>query len=62
MNTEERITHADKMGKAIANLLGLRAVRSGGQAGRYLTTWGSKTPTGLYKTLKRIIEDDSPNI
>lgn len=26
--------------------------------GRYRTTWGNKTPEGIYHTIKRIIEEN----
>ncbi len=41
------------IGLQIANMLGLNQNTDG----RYFTTWGTKTPLGLYLSIKRIIKD-----
>lgn len=45
------------IGSYLALLLGLEAIKSGPDKGRYKTSWGSKTALGLYLTVKRVIED-----
>lgn len=42
---------ADKRGRMLAAVLMLRAKPNG----RYNTTWGDKTPLGLFKTVERIL-------
>jgi hypothetical protein len=43
----------EQIGKEIADMLMLKRDKNG----RYETTWGNKTPLGLYLTLKRLIEE-----
>ena len=45
-------------GNFIASLLGLKA----GKDGRYDTSWGSKTPMGLYRCILCIVESDSEEL
>lgn len=47
-------THLSMMGKLIADILQVKMNKSG----RYVTTWGDKTALGLYRTVKRIIDED----
>ncbi len=42
-------------GRLLANALGLRVIRSGENAGRYVTDWGTKTPAGLTRTIRHIL-------
>jgi hypothetical protein len=58
MNTH-MITEAEelKRGELLAEVLGLKQIRSGDEKGRYRTTWGTKTALGLYRTVERIIVD-----
>ncbi len=53
-----RIDEAEetKRGEALIDILYLRPIRSGPDYGRVPTTWGTKTPIGLFRTVKRIIE------
>lgn len=55
--TSRPIDEAEEMrrGELLAAVLNLPKLRS--EPGRYFTSWGSKTPLGLYRTVKRIIED-----
>ncbi len=46
--------HQHRRGQAIAELLGLELKKNG----RYDTTWGDKTPLGLYLTVRRFVEDE----
>lgn len=48
---------ATRRGELLAEVLHLRLIRSGSDAGRYQTTWGTKTALGLYRTVERIILD-----
>ena len=45
--------HQAKIGKSIADMLGLKEKK-----GRYATAWGAKTALGLYLSIMRIIRDD----
>lgn len=42
-------------GAMLAAVLHLR--RSLAEHGRYVTDWGTKTPLGLFRTIKRIVEE-----
>jgi len=42
-----------RRGRILGDVLGLKMKR---ENGRYDTTWGDKTPLGLFETVKRIIE------
>ena len=42
-----------RRGELIAETLGLRK----GKDGRYKTTWGTKTPLGLYLTVARLVAE-----
>ena len=44
-----------RRGELIADTLQLR--KSHAEPGRYCTDWGTKTPLGLYRTVKRIVEE-----
>jgi len=46
--------HLSRVGKRIANILMLKQDKQG----LYNTTWGTKTDIGLYRTVKRIIDED----
>jgi hypothetical protein len=50
-------TEETQRGELIVQLLNLKPSRRDGEAGRVDTEWGTKTPLGLYRTLKRIIEE-----
>lgn len=50
--------HQARIGQCIADLLDLKLIRRGEQAGRYDTQWGTKTPLGLYLSIKRIITEE----
>lgn len=54
--SRQRLTEQQqaKIGAYIADMLGLRQ----NQDGKYYTTWGRKTPLGLYLTIQRIILDN----
>jgi len=54
---EEAVFEADEKGKFIAFLLGLKSVN-----GRYKTEWGTKTATGLYNCMVRVIETHSEDL
>ena len=59
MNAIKEITEEEKadLGKGIASLLYLKKKKSNyGTPPSYETMWGTKTPLGLYETMKRIIE------
>ena len=56
MDANEKIQEANDKGELIAYMLGLKKIKRGEQAGRYDTTWGTKTPTGLYNCMVRIVE------
>ena len=45
------------IGLKIADMLGL----SQDADGRYYTAWGTKTPLGLYLTIKRVISENRPD-
>lgn len=45
----------DRAGLAIIEALNLPAIRYGDQAGRYRTLYGTKTPAGLARFLRRIL-------
>lgn len=47
-----------RRGEALAEVLNLKKIRGGHDAGRYPTTWGTKTALGLYRTTRRIITND----
>ena len=50
-----------RRGKLIAKVLNLKSHAYYGDDNnniRYYTTWGDKTPLGLYETIKRLLEDD----
>ncbi len=55
---KNRSTRDDKidLGLEIIDLLSLKVIRSGPDKGRVRTTGGTKTPLGLYLTLKRITD------
>lgn len=44
-----------RRGELLAVTLGVR--KSQAEPGRYCTDWGTKTPLGLYRTVKRIVEE-----
>lgn len=44
-----------RRGEILIQVLHLKKDRNA--PGRYLTTWGNKTPLGLFRTIERIIED-----
>ena len=46
------IEKQNQLGKEIAEILCLRKKKDG----RYNTTWGDKTPIGLFNTVARIVE------
>jgi len=51
-----------RRGKLLAEVLGLkpltkRTTDTAADIGRYATTWGTKTDLGLFRTVKRIIEE-----
>jgi hypothetical protein len=48
---EKAVDEAHEKGQFIAFLLGLKLVN-----GRYNTEWGTKTPTGLYNCMVRVVE------
>ena len=50
-HTEQRQA---KIGFNIANMLGLKVSKQG----KYNTTWGTKTPLGLYLSIQRIIREN----
>lgn len=55
MRTAEESFKADTLkGEAIIEFLDLRKVRG---SSNYPTAWGSKTPAGLYRSLKRFLEE-----
>jgi hypothetical protein len=54
---EEAVRETHEKGLFIAFLLDLKPIKRGDQAGRYNTNWGTKTPTGLYNCMVRIIEE-----
>jgi hypothetical protein len=47
-------TEETRRGELIVQILMLEPSRR--ESGRYETEWGTKTPLGLYRTIKRIIE------
>jgi hypothetical protein len=47
----------ETLGEGFISLLDLKKIRSGNDAGRVRTTWGTKTPQGLAKTVLRVVED-----
>ena len=53
-------TEAIRRGAMLADVLYLKKIRGGDDAGRYRTRWGTKSALGLYLTLKRITEGDFP--
>jgi len=55
----ERFEAESMRGVALGELLQLKKKRSNG---RYNTTWGDKTPLGLYLTVKRFIEESEKEI
>lgn len=55
---QETLKRYAKIGQEIADMLMLRKTNNG----RYETTWGDKTPLGLYLTLKRIIEEEGEKL
>lgn len=57
VHTELTEQQETKRGELLAEVLQLRLIRSGKDAGRYRTTWGTKTALGLYRTVERIILD-----
>ena len=48
-----------RRGALLAEVLALKPIRNSesGENGRYRTHWGTKTELGLYRTVKRIIEE-----
>ena len=52
------ISYEEKAGKEIAELLGLKKIRSGDDKGRFRTTYGSKTEVGLALTVQRILKEN----
>jgi len=58
-HTEE---HQAKIGNCIAQLLMLKKIKRGEQAGRYDTAWGTKTDLGLYLCVQRIIREERINV
>jgi hypothetical protein len=48
-------TRADAVGRKIAEALSLKEDRE--EKGRYRTTWGTKTPAGLARTLARFLSE-----
>ena len=56
MTSSEDFEKFEKIGLEIIELLGLKV----NKIGRVDTGWGDKTPTGLARTLKRIIEKVKP--
>lgn len=46
-----------KRGKLIATVLNLKQIKSGPDAGRYNTEWGTKTDLGLFRIVQRIVLD-----
>jgi hypothetical protein len=61
MRKEDVLTEDEKAlrGLRLIEILGLK--RSKEEAGRYLTTWGTKTALGIYLTVKRILEEKGEN-
>jgi hypothetical protein len=57
MNTEQEISEAEetRRGEELCRVLKLR--REPGETGRYRTAWGSKTPLGIFRTVKRLVLD-----
>lgn len=51
-------THLARISQCIADLLDLKLIRRGESKGRYDTQWGTKTPLGLYLSIKRIITEE----
>lgn len=49
--------YATQIGERIAEMLNLRKIR-GNEAGRYRTTWGTKTAAGLARTVSRVVLGD----
>jgi len=47
-----------KKGEKLIDMLGLKV----GKDGRVNTSWGTKTPLGLYRTLKRVIEESKNKV
>lgn len=55
---EEKEEEERRRGQMIVDILGLRKVKDGsGPTPNYRTAWGTKTALGLYRTVKRIIEE-----
>jgi len=54
-----KLTEAEEIvrGMILAEVLQLRLIKSGSDAGRYHTEWGTKTPLGLFRICERIILD-----
>lgn len=46
-----------RRGEMLAQLLGLRRIRSGADAGRFRTEEGTKTALGLFRTVARVVLD-----
>ncbi len=46
--------HMNRVGKRIADALGLKQDK----LGRYYTAWGTKTELGLYRIIDRIMKED----
>ena len=55
MSEQEKI----RIGEQLAEILILRRVnkQKGNENIFYKTTWGTKTPLGIYETVKRILEN-----
>lgn len=53
----KQLTEAEetRRGELIAEVLGLR--RNPREQDRWLTTWGTKTSIGLFRTMKRLVEE-----
>jgi len=54
-DTHLTITQEEERGKLIARVLGLKPSKI--EQGRYMTEWGTKTAIGLYRTVKRLVEE-----
>lgn len=56
MDTKTELTEAEetRRGQMLVDILGLH--RATGEPGRYQTQWGTKTPLGLFRTIRRIVE------
>jgi hypothetical protein len=49
-------------GLAIISLLGLKIKKRGEEKGRVNTTWGTKTPEGISRTMERVMDMSSEEL